>query len=466
MRLKIAYPPKFEKEKSYIVYTVFRHFLKIEDISLEFSDNIKTDELEITCDDNAIFKKIVIKNILFDLEVKDWLKKSSLPTMPIGYTNLDELEGDFLFNNVPILYGRTSARIAYQENDSIKCDVDLFGGMFFLLTLYEEFVINKYDEHGRFNHLESIIYKSKLHLRPVVNEYLEILKGLFKKAGFVEIKNKRTYQLVLSHDVDVPFSHNASAFNFTRNVMADLILRKSFITFFKKIVARFLFRKELKYKLDPYNNLQYLMTVSENFLIKSHFNFIAVNGKGNIDGNYEITDEYFSRIFKEIHQRGHVIGLHPSYDTFINLNMLSEQYEKLKGILDSLQIPSNFLGGRQHYLRWKNPETWQIWEDVGLKYDSTLGSEYYMGFRCGTCYEFPVFNLLTKQSLNLMEYPLLIMDVYVFKLKSIKIMEKSIMDINRICRFYKGNMTFLFHNNYAVTKNQKNTYESLISKLI
>lgn len=466
MKLKIGYPPKFEKEKSYIVDTVFRHFLKIEDITLEFSDSFKPDELEITCEDSAIFKKIVFKNILFDMEDKDWLTTCALPTMPLEYSNLDELKGNFLFNDVPVLYGKASARMAYEENESVKCDVDLFGGMFFLLTLYEEFVINKYDEHGRFNHLDSIIFKSKLHLRPVVNEYLEILKALFTKAGFIEIKNKRTYQLVLSHDVDVPFSHNASAFNFIRNVMADLILRKSFVTFLKKIIARLFIGNELKYSLDPYNNLRYLMKVSEKFSIKSHFNFIAVNGKGNIDGNYEIADEYFRGMFMEIYQRGHVIGLHPSYDTFNNLNILSGQYEKLKGILDSLQIPTNWLGGRQHYLRWKNPETWQIWEDVGLKYDSTLGSEYYMGFRCGTCYEFPVFNLLTKQPLNLVEYPLLVMDVFVFKLKSMEIMDKAIMDINRICRFYNGNMTFLFHNNYAVTKNQKNTYEHLISKLI
>jgi hypothetical protein len=171
-------------------------------------------------------------------------------------------------------------------------------------------------------------------------------------------------------------------------------------------------------------------------------------------------------LLKEIHERGHVIGLHPSYQTYNNLELLKTEYVKLKGILDNLSIPSDRLGGRQHYLRWGNPETWQIYNDTGLEYDSSLGSEYYVGFRCGTCFEFPVFNLLTKQSLKLVEFPLLVMDVYGFKLKSKKKMESAIKDIARICKFYNGNMTLLFHNNYVVTKRQKQSYEYLISELI
>jgi len=89
-----------------------------------------------------------------------------------------------------------------------------------------------------------------------------------------------------------------------------------------------------------------------------------------------------------------------------------------------------------------------------------------MGFRCGTCFEFPVFNLLTKQPLKLIEYPLLVMDVCAFKLKSKEKIDNTVMEISRICRFYDGNLTFLFHNNYAVTKTQKDSYERLISELI
>ena len=466
MMIKIVYPPKFENEKRYIVDTVFGHFLQLEDISIEFSDLINKNEVHIICEDCVSAQKLILNNVLFNFEEKEWLTELSLPVIPLHYVNLDGITGKFLFNDVPVLYGKSTGPVAFKDEDNIRCAVDLLGGIFFLITLYEEVVINKYDEHGRFRYLDSITFKSGLYLRPVVNEYLEILKALFNKADFPVISNNRQYQLILSHDVDVPFSHDASAFNFIRNILADLILRKSFGTFIKKVGARLLPGKARKYRLDPYNNLRYLMNVSEKYFIKSQFNFITVNGRGNIDGNYEISDEYFGVLLKEIHQRGHVIGLHPSYQTFNDFELLKGQYYKLKVILDNLSIPSAGLGGRQHYLRWRNPETWQIWDDIGLKYDSSIGSEYYMGFRCGTCFEFPVFNLLKRQPLKLIEYPLLVMDVCAFKLKSKENIDNTIMVINRICKFYNGNMTFLFHNNYAVTKNQKASYEHLISELI
>jgi hypothetical protein len=466
MKIKVIYSLKFLDEKQYIIDTIFGHFFKLDEYSLEFSSHINLNEVHIICEDCASAQKVVLNNVLFDFEEKDWLTERTLPVLPLEYLNLDGIAGNFLLNNIPVLYGNVTGQVAYKIDDTIRCDVDLFGGMFFLLTLYEEVVINKYDEHGRFRYLDSVVYKSDLHLRPVVNEYLDILKALFIKAGFPEISSTRKYQLILSHDVDVPFSHNASVFYFIRNIFADLILRKSLALFIKKLVSRLLPWKALKYKFDPYNNLLYLMKVSEKYAIKSQFNFIMVNGRGNIDGNYEISDEYFQVLLKEIHQRGHVIGLHPSYLTYNNFELLQAEYLKLKGILDSLFIPSAGLGGRQHYLRWRNPETWQIWDDIGLKYDSSIGSEYYMGFRCGTCFEFPVFNLITKQPLKLIEYPLLVMDVCAFKLNSKEKIDNTIMEIRRICRFYDGNLTFLFHNNYAVTKGQKYSYERLISDLI
>jgi hypothetical protein len=464
MKFKIIYPIKFEKEKTYIVNTVFCHFLQLEDISIEFSELIDKNEMHIICESCKSAQKLVINNVLFNVDEKDWLTESSLPVLPLEYVDLELISGKFLFNNIPVLYGKTSGSVAYTNGDTLSCDVDLFGGMFFLLTLYEEVVINKYDEHGRFSYLDSIVYNSGLYSRPLVNEYLEVLKSLFYKAGFNSINDNRQYQLILSHDVDVPFSHDASTFYFIRNILADLILRKSFGTFIKKVGARILPWKKLKYKLDPYNNFHYLMEVSEKYSIKSHFNFIMIDGKGNIDGSYEISDEYFKVLLKEIYNRGHIIGLHPSYQTFNNFELLNKEYQKLKIILDDLSINFVGLGGRQHYLRWKNPETWQIWDDIGLTYDSSVGSEYFIGFRCGTCFEFPVFNLLTKKKLKLIEYPLLVMDIFTFKSNENEF--DKIIEISKICKYYKGNMTFLFHNNYAVTKNQKSSYENLISKLI
>jgi peptidoglycan/xylan/chitin deacetylase (PgdA/CDA1 family) len=365
-----------------------------------------------------------------------------------------------------VLFGKNENEIVYESNNSIYCNVDLLGGIFFFLTLYEEVVLDNIDEHDRFNFKDSFTYKSNLYTRPVVNEYLDVLIALLAKIGFDKINNNRCYQLVVSHDVDVPFSNNATLFNFTRNILADIFIRKSLSTPLRKILAKLIPIKTLKYRIDPYNNFDYIMNVSDKFGIRSTFNFIATNGKGDIDGNYDIEDNFFRKLFQQIQRRGHLIGLHPSYYTMTNRVLLTNQLDKFEKIVNNNHTNLVKINARQHYLRWKNPITWQLYNDVGITQDSSIGSESFLGFRCGTCYEYPVFNLISKKPLNVTELPLLIMDVCAFKSKDTIKTLNNILEINNACKFYKGQMTLLYHNNYIVTMKEKKKYEHLLSMLL
>jgi peptidoglycan/xylan/chitin deacetylase (PgdA/CDA1 family) len=464
--LKILCPKKFENEKRYVFDVVFYHFLELNDIYIEFSNSINNNEIIIINESSVTSKKIIIYNGLFNIDENDWMNIKSLPILPITFTNLEVLNDKFLYNNTPVLYGRNENKIIYQAGTTFYCDVDIFGGIFFFLTLYEEVVIKKYDEHERFNYLDSIIYKSKLYKRPVVNEYLDILISLLKKINFdCKIKNKK-YHLILSHDIDVPFSYNAKIYNFLRNIFADILLRKTLLVPLKKIFSRLIPIKYLKYKLDPYNNFDYIMNTSDRFGIKSTFNFIAIYGNDGIDGRYDIEDIYFRKIFKLIKSRGHHIGLHPSYNSIDNNLLLNSQVDKFKKVTDYNKDIDVQLSSRQHYLRWRNPTTWQLYEDCGINQDSSIGSEYFNGFKCGTCYEYPVYNLFTRKQLKLTELPLLVMDVCVFKFMPFNIVLNDIISINNICKYYSGNMTLLYHNNYIVTKKQKRNYENLLSILL
>ena len=107
------------------------------------------------------------------------------------------------------------------------------------------------------------------------------------------------------------------------------------------------------------------------------------------------------------------------------------------------------LSGRQHYLRFEIPITWQSWEDNGLEIDSTLGYAEMEGFRCGTCYEYTVYNFITRKKLRLKENPLIFMEVSVMDYQNIRESEKFLVklrDMVRIAKKYKGNFVFLYHN--------------------
>jgi hypothetical protein len=124
--------------------------------------------------------------------------------------------------------------------------------------------------------------------------------------------------------------------------------------------------------------------------------------------------------------------------------------------------------GRQHFLRFEAPTTWQIWEDNNMKWDSTLSYADREGFRCGVCYEFPVFNFLTRKELNLYEKPLIVMEgsftTYQKHISKQDMIDKIVNLQNKV-RKYNGTFVILWHNSSFNTPSwnkYKGVYEYII----
>lgn len=105
--------------------------------------------------------------------------------------------------------------------------------------------------------------------------------------------------------------------------------------------------------------------------------------------------------------------------------------------------------GRQHFLRFEVPTTWQIWEDADMEWESTLSYADKEGFRCGVCYPFSVFNVLTRKKLKLKEKPLIVMDGtfvnYQMELTPEEVFQKIRKLIDKVKK-YNGEFVILWHN--------------------
>lgn len=77
-------------------------------------------------------------------------------------------------------------------------------------------------------------------------------------------------------------------------------------------------------------------------------------------------------------------------------------------------------------MRWDVSITPLLWEEACLSYDSTLGFPDISGFRCGVCYEFPIFNILDRRVLNLYEVPLINMDGTIIAYEKMGFTEKAL----------------------------------------
>lgn len=195
---------------------------------------------------------------------------------------------------------------------------------------------------------------------------------------------------------------------------------------------------------DPYDTFDYLMDKSESIGIKSRFYFMS-GGITKYDNNYKIDEKKCIELIKEIRKREHIIGFHGSYASYNN----PQQWEEEKEILERV-CESEVNDGRQHFLRFEVPTTWQIWEDNNMQIDSTCGYADREGFRCGTGDAFSVFNILSRKKLILKERPLIIMEGTLqnpnYRGLSSNDFLKVLNYYVKIIKRYNSKITLLWHN--------------------
>lgn len=466
-RLAIEHPASYPAERAYIFDVVLGDFLGL-DYRTEAADR---SDVRVTVDGDPLGRELRVADCLFSTPADQWLTPASLPRRPLAWwdrpASVVETEVA-LPARLPVIYGEAGHGLWLRERESaINLGVDLFGGAFFMLTRYEEMVTTERDAHGRFPAAASLAGQEGFLDRPVVNEYVEILWGLLRRLWPRLERRRRAFRVLLSHDVDWPLcTAGKTRLQALRTVAADVLKRNDPLLALRRgrAVALLGGGNGECVDCDPCNTFDFIMDLSERHGLRSAFYFIAGHSAGSIDGNYCLDDPWIRGLIERLHWRGHEIGLHPSYNTYHDAALTSREADRLRRVLTELGIEQERLGGRQHYLRWENPVTWRNWAEAGLDYDSTVGFADHAGFRCGTCYSYPVFDLEARQRLALREYPLIVMEVSVFGYMGLTGDDAlaTITDLARACRQFGGDFTLLWHNNNLVSRAEQRCYRAVV----
>ena len=195
----------------------------------------------------------------------------------------------------------------------------------------------------------------------------------------------------------------------------------------------------LKLRKDPFDTYDYLMDTSEMIGVKSYF-FLHSSVSSRFDNDNE---KFLKRIASKVLERGHFLGYHPSYNAYNDLELFLRDKKRIEDI-----IGRELTCGRQHFLRFEVPTTWQIWEKAEMEWDSTLGYADKEGFRCGVCYPYSVFDIINRKKLNLKERPLIVMEGGLINYQQLepKDVELRIKNLINRVRKYNGEFVFLWHN--------------------
>jgi hypothetical protein len=467
--LKIVHPPTYIIERHYIFDIIMYEFLGL-DWCAEVND---CQEIRISLEDDSLNRQLILPDILFQTQEANWLTKTSLPEQPIKWWKVTNTFSNMqiISTTLPIIYGRVGTDEKYFEETESKVilEIDIFGSAFFMLTRYEELVNSERDQHNRFPAHASLAYQEGFLERPIVNEYLEILWGLLKYLWPGLQRKPRSYRILLSHDVDWPLcTAGKSPAWLLKNIGGD-VMRRHDASLVPRRLRAYIQARQGRFDEDPCNTFDFIMALSEKKGLQSAFYFIADHSAGEIDGLYDLNDAWIRRLMKRIQARGHEIGLHPSYGSYRDPTQTRREFERLLHISQAEGIRQARWGGRQHYLRWENPLTWQNWAEAGLDYDSTLCFADHVGFRCGICFEYPVFNLRTRQRLKLRERPLIVMErtlLSPYMNYTFEASVQKILDLGAICRQFNGDFSLLWHNDNLISKQEKLWYSTILEELI
>ena len=222
------------------------------------------------------------------------------------------------------------------------------------------------------------------------------------------------------------------------------------------------------YSSDPYNTFDWIMDLSDQHKTTSAFYFFGGRTCAPRDADYDINHPAIRSLMRHIHDRGHEIGLHPSYNTYQEPEAIATEAQQLRNICSAEGIQQKEWGGRMHYLRWEHPTTLYGWEQAKMTYDSTLGYADHPGFRCGTCFEYPAFDPIKQKRLNIRIRPLIAMDSSVVSplylgLGTGAAAYSKFIELKECCRKVKGSFTLLWHNSELITPEMRRLYEKVLS---
>ncbi len=343
---------------------------------------------------------------------------------------------------------------------------DILGLTYWMLSRQEEVGRTDLDAHGRFPATSCHAFKHGYLERPIVDEWLHILGQVITRTWPGLQLKQHSFSMKVSHDVDAPSRYGfASAKGLLRSMAGDVLKRRDIQSALRAPWIRLNTRDAL-HPSDSFNTFEWIMDMSDRHGLTSAFYFIC-GRTSNMDAAYEPEHPAIRALMRRIHQRGHEVGLHPSYGSYQKPEIIAAEAQRLRRVAAEDGITQPEWGGRMHYLRWEQPITLRAWADAGMDYDSTLSYADLPGFRCGTCFEYPAFDPVQGEILNVRVRPLIAMECTVMAPRYMGLgtgdaAHAKFSQLKDACCAVDGCFTLLWHNSQFETEAERGLYEAVL----
>ena len=270
-------------------------------------------------------------------------------------------------------------------------DFDIFAAIFYLISRYEEYLPHTKDIYGRYAHENSLAYKERFLQFPLVNIWIENFKeklfSFFPDLFFTP----KSFLFLPTYDIDMPWSYKEKGLlrNIGGFIKSPTLERVSVL---------------LKVKKDPFDTYDFMDDLHKKYHLCPLYFFLVAKKNGLYDKNILPDNKAVQQLIKT-HAGKYSIGLHPSWQSYHNDDVLMEEKNTLENI-SNLKIHLS----RQHYIKFDLPETYQSLVKTGITKDYSMGYASINGFRASTASSFYWYDLSTEKITSLRIHPFCFMD--------------------------------------------------------
>jgi hypothetical protein len=256
----------------------------------------------------------------------------------------------------------------------------------------------------------SLLVKDGLLARAPVSRYAAFIRRHFESLGVPALRwawevPRATAAFAFTHDVDYP----------------------QIIRWIE--VPRTLLRGSVRHAWGIATGRQHFwrfrdwIDLTHRFGTRPTFYFMARRGSllefmaGTPDTFYDVGSRAFRELFVELRDAGAEVGLHASYRAFHSADVLRAERERIESVAGV-----RVLGNRHHYWHMDpdDPnETLRRHEEAGFMYDSSLGLEYYPGWRRGICHPFRPYHPAQRRAISTVQVPPAWMDDHFDRRRSV-----------------------------------------------
>ncbi len=357
-------------------------------------------------------------------------------------------------DNTPILFPnsyKNNSIFFIDDKNNLCFEHDLLKSAFYLLSGYQETQEHTPDKYNRYPYEASVQYKLNCIKKPLVNYYFDWIENglnLFYKDFEITKKNTKP-SFILTHDID--FVTKYDIFFVGHKLKQLLGLTKRQVPFKQDVWElwdAFINFAKIINRPNPYWCFDFLTEHLPKATTRHIFFFLEKNDLDK-EVDYKFTDKRIKKLFCFLKNKGCEIGIHGTYNSYLSLTEMQNSINKLQ-LASGVQIEAN----RQHFLRYKIPDTSRIHQKCGLKEDFSLGFAEYEGFRNSYCHPFKLYDFEKDCPINVWQYPLNVMDGTLFNYRELtfKQAEKSVNELLEEIKRFNGMFTLLWHNSFLDDK--------------